>query len=275
MQFSCHTWAFNDLTLVEALGTIARLGFRYVDIGTGPHLNVSRVAQSASRQKLIDEILTDLKLFNLKVADLYLMLPRISADDEKKREAEITIFKAMMPVAKAINTPGITVSPGLIHPADDEDAFQRTLDSLKQMVAEAEANEMPISVEPHLDSMAQTPEQVMKILDEIKGLDITLDWAHMVCQNVKDKDIATLLPRTRHVQIRQSARSQLQVPYKSGRIKPEAVIQMLREADYRGNISIEYMQTVGWHGMKAVNPIVECTTMRDALRDARDGVPVL
>ena len=44
-EFSCHTWAFNDLTLPEALGTIARLGFRYVDIGSGASLNAARAAE--------------------------------------------------------------------------------------------------------------------------------------------------------------------------------------------------------------------------------------
>ncbi len=33
IEFACHTWTFNDLTVPEALGTIARLGFRYADIG--------------------------------------------------------------------------------------------------------------------------------------------------------------------------------------------------------------------------------------------------
>jgi hypothetical protein len=31
------------------------------------------------------------------------------------------------------------------------------------------------------------------------------------------------------------------------------------------------MKTPGWHGMMEVNTLVESVTMRDALRDARDG----
>lgn len=271
MEFSCHAWAFNDLSLVEALGTIARLGFRYVDIGTGPHLNVARATQTSTRQQLAREIREDLELFNLQLADLYLMLPRISVDDEKKREADVSLFKALLPFAKSIGAPGVTVSAGLIHPEEDELAYQRTVASLKEMAQAADTQEMPISIEPHLDSMAQTPQQALRLVDDIQGLDLTLDWAQLVCQNVKDKDIESLLPRTRHIQIRQAARNQLQVPYKRGRIKPEDVIRMVQEADYRGKICIEYMQTVGWHGMVEVNSILEVSTLRDALRDARDG----
>ena len=45
MEFACHTWGFHDRTLGNALGTIARMGFRYVDLGTGPHLELNRIAQ--------------------------------------------------------------------------------------------------------------------------------------------------------------------------------------------------------------------------------------
>lgn len=269
-EFSCHTWGFNDLSLVEALGTIARMGFRYVDIGTGAHLSLTQLSQSRTRQQLIHKLIDDLALFNLQVADLYLMLPRISVDDEKKRETDVALFKALLPIAKAINARGVTISAGLIHPEDDLDAYTRMLDSLKEMITSAEAREIPLSIEPHLDSMAQTPQQTLKILDEIQGLDVTLDWAHMVCQNVKDSDIQSLLPRTRHIHIRQAARNQLQVPYDRGRIKPETVIEMLNQADYRGMICIEYMQMAGWHGMIEVDSSAECVAMRDALRDARD-----
>jgi sugar phosphate isomerase/epimerase len=272
-EFSCHTWGFNDLTLVEALGTIARMGFRYVDIGTGEHLNLTQLSQSNKRQQLIIDLTEHLKMFNLQVADLYLMLPHISVDDDKKRETDIALFKALFPIARAINAGGVTISTGLIHLEDDTEAYARTVESLTEMTAFAESREIPLSIEPHLDSMAQTPKQVLNILNDVKGLDVTLDWAQLVCQNINDKDIQTLLPRTRHIHIRQAARNQLQVPYDRGRVKPDTVIKMLNQADYQGKLCIEYMQMIGKHGMIEVDEMVECVAMRDALREARDKFP--
>lgn len=271
-EFSCHTWGFEDMTLVEALATIARLGFRYVDIGTGTHLNITQLAQARERQNLIPELIDYLAEFNLQVADVYLMLPRISVADEKKRDTDIAMFKVLLSLAKAIGSRGVTVSAGLIHPEDDSTAFLRTIKALEQMTTFAESHEMPLSIEPHLDSMAQTPEQTLRILDEVQGLDVTLDWAQMVCQNINPKDIVSLLPRTRHIHIRQAARDQLQVEYDRGRIKPDNFLEQLKQADYRGMICVEYMQTIGWHGMKEVDSITECVAMRDALRDARDNI---
>ncbi|MCB9451320.1 MAG: sugar phosphate isomerase/epimerase [Anaerolineaceae bacterium] len=269
IEFACHTWAFNDLTLPEALGTIARMGFRYVDIGSGPSLNAPRAAENP--RKAAADIRDDLKRFNLKVSDLYLMLPRISLADDARREKELELYKALIPFAVELGTPGITLSPGLAHPAEDEDAHDRTVVMLREMVKAGKAADLDVSIEPHLDSMAQTPEAALKFLKDVPGLQLTLDWAHMVCQDIFHDDIIKLLPHTRHIQIRQAAREQLQVPFERGRIDVTRVMESLIVlAGYDGVVCIEYMNTPGWHGMETVDPITESSVLRDALRDARD-----
>ena len=270
IEFSCHTWGFNDLTLPEALATIARLGFRYVDIGTGQHINTARAAHPNTRDEVIRQILADLSAFNLKVADLYLMLPRISVVDDEKRQRDILMFKALLPFAKALNTKGITVSAGLTHPEDDEDALNRSVSALQEMVEVAKQVDIPLSVEPHLDSMIQTPEQALEIVDKVEGLQLTLDWAQLVTQKFRLNQIVKLLPHTRHIHIRQAASEKLQTPFKKGKINLEYIMKSLLDEDYQGLVCVEYMQTIGWHGMMEVNSIVECATLRDALRELRD-----
>lgn len=273
MEISCHSWAFNDLTLPEALGTIARLGFRYVDLGTGPHLNPARAANPETRQAVLRELRGDLTLFNLKIADLYLMLPRISINDEKKRQTDILLFKALLPFAQVLRIRGITISPGLVHPEDDSEAWDRTVASLREMQQAAQESQIPLSIEPHLDSMAATPERAMQLLEAVDGLQITLDVAQMACQGIKVKKFADLLPYTRHVQLRQARRNKLQTPFDKGKIDLAEFLQALREVNYEGFLGIEYMQTVDWHGMQAVNSIVEVARMRDALRTLREAEP--
>ncbi len=271
IEFACHTWAFTDLTLPEALGTIARLGFRYVDIGSGPHLNAARAA--ADPQRIADEIRHDLTIFNLKLSDLYILLPRISLADEEKRRQDIDLFKALLPFMTALETPGVTLSAGLVHSAEDEEAEDRTIAALREMVKAAQAVELAVSIEPHLDSMAATPETALRFIEQVKGLQITLDWAQMMCQGIKDEALQSLLPHTRHVQIRSAGRNKLQTPFNKNRIDIDAVMAMLRDADYAGVVSVEYMRTSDeQHGMQAVNTIRESVLLRDALRDARDAL---
>lgn len=273
MQFACHTWAFNHLALTEALGTIARMGFRYVDIGSGPHLDTERVAKDP--RGVAAEIKQDLELFNLKLSDVYLMLPRISLPDEDKRRRDIEMFRAMLPLVVALEAPGVTLSPGLVHPADDTEAINRTAEALNEMVAAAKiatpATHLQVSIEPHMDSMAQTPATALKLLELVDDLSLTLDWAQMVCQDVFFDDITKLIPRARHIQIRQAARAQLQTPFDQGRIDIKRFVTAIREAQYSGVICVEYMRTFGWHGMMEVDVITEAVRMRDALRDARDA----
>jgi sugar phosphate isomerase/epimerase len=270
LEFACHSWAFNDFTLPEALATIARLGFRYADIGSGANLNTQRAAENP--RKAAEEIRTDLDLFNLKISDLYLMLPRISLPEEDKRQREIELFKSLVPFAAALGTPGITLSAGLAHPAEDEEAHDRAVAALREMVKAGKAARLRVSIEPHMDSMAQTPEQALKFINDVPGLTLTLDWAQMVCQDVFHDDILKLLPHTQHIQIRQAARAQLQTPFDRGRIDVKKVVKDILAADYKGVLSVEYMNTPGWHGMVAVNAIQESARMRDELRAARDAL---
>lgn len=269
LEFSCHTWAFSDLTLPEALGTIARMGFRYVDIGSGSNLNTQRAAENPQRAAV--EIRADLDLFNLKLADLYLLLPRISLADEERRQKELEQFRALLPFAEALGAPGITLSPGLAHPAEDVEALDRVIVALREMLNLTKPLGLQLSIEPHMDSMAESPEVALKLIKEVPGLKLTLDWAQLVCQDIFHDDIIKLIPHARHIQLRQAARAQLQTPFERGRIDIPRVVKDVLDAGYQGILCVEYMNTPGWHGMIAVNPLRECTRLRDALREARDN----
>ncbi len=263
IEFSCHTWTFNDLTVPEALGTIARLGFRCADIGLAapkPLANPLRAAQ---------EIRNDLALYRLKLTDLYLMLPRISLADDERRARDLESFTALLPFAAELGTPGITVSPGLIH--EDEAAFERAADALRTMVAGAKAAKLRLSIEPHADSLATTPEGTLRLIEAVPGLEITLDWAQMVYHNVAHEAILTLLPKTRHIQIRQASRGHLQTPFDKGKIDLARVVADLQAAHYDGAICVELVNTAGRYGITPIKAIAESARLRDTLRDARDS----
>jgi sugar phosphate isomerase/epimerase len=270
LEFACHTWAFTDLTLPEALGTIARLGFRYVDIGSGSNVNANRAAENPRRAAA--DIRADLEQFNLKVSDLYILLPRISVADEPRRTRELELFKALLPFAVELGAPGITVSPGLAHPAADTAAYDRAVDALRTMAAAARTLGLRLSIEPHLDSMASTPEMALKFLGDVPDLSLTLDWAHFACQGIPHEQIAALLPKARHLHLRQAAPDKLQTPFEMGTIDFRRVLADAVAAGYDGKVCIEYMNTPGWHGMVAVNAARESARLRDTLRDLRNGL---
>ncbi len=266
IKIACHAWAYNDRPLEDALGTIARLGFRYVDLGTGPHFNTDTAAtQPNAEAKSIRKLL---KRYNLELTDLYLMLPYINAPDPARRDAQIALFERLVPFALALGTPGITISPGIVHPDGGEHALARSIPALMRMNEIIEDVDIRLSYEPHMDSPITTPENAILALEAVPGLSLSLDYAHFIVQGFSLGDLTPLLPHTAHVQLRQAVKGRLQTPYSQGRIDLGLLLRDLHAADYRGVVSIEYMNTVGWHGMMALNITQETVRTRDALRGA-------
>ncbi len=267
MQFACHAWAYNNLPLREAIGTIARLGFRSIDLGTGPHIDVMVAAREPEKYgTAVRRVIED---FNLNVTDLYLLLPHVNSADPARRESQLLLFRRLIPFAIELGTPGITVSPGLLQPDGPEHSLARTVPALQRIVDATENTDLRISFEPHLDSSASTPEQVILLVEAVPGLSLTLDVAHLVTQGITWRNIRMLFEHTAHVQVRQARRDRLQVPFEKGKLDLEQLMVDLAEADYHGVVSIEYMTTFGWHGMMEVNITQEIVKTRDALRDLR------
>ncbi len=267
LPIACHAWAYNNLSLEEAVGTIARLGFRYVDLGSGPHLDVSRAAaypeaEAANICQLLDQ-------FDLTLTDLYLMLPFTNAPTPAQREGQITLFERLIPFAVALGTPGITVTPGIVHADGIDHSLARAIPSLLRMLQAAEDTDLRISFEPHMDSVGQQPEQALLLLDAVPGLSVTLDYAHFVCQGIVRREVEPLLEHVAHVHMRQAKRGILQTAHDDGTMNIPELLNDLYQAGYRGALTVEYMTTFGWHNMKTISISNETVRTRDALRSAR------
>jgi sugar phosphate isomerase/epimerase len=267
MQIACHAWSFNNLALEDAIGTVARLGFRAIDLGTGPHLDVDRAAddpetEAGKIRRLLDQ-------FHLALTDLYLMLPHINSPEPAQRESDLVIFERLIPFAVALATPGITVSPGIIQKDGIDHSLARAVPALMRMLQAAEDTDLRIAFEPHMDSVAQTPDQALLLLQAAPGLSITLDYSHFICQGIVRREIEPLLEHVAHVQIRQAKRNCLQTAYDDGTLNIPQLLEDLHAAGYRGALTVEYMTTFGWHGMKKISISRETVRTRDALRAAR------
>lgn len=321
LHLACHTWGFSDMPLEEAVQTIARLGFNYIDLGSGPHLNIDNAARNPAREaRAIRDLLDD---FHLALTDLYILLPALSSADEGRRLYEVKLLERLLPFAAELGAPGITLSPGIetpeikdarlphgraveLRPAGrpDPDAdlvtyrtpegvaepnaeeeasppgpahtqptpFDYAVDSFQRIVEIIEDTDLRISFEPHLDSVAPTPEKALSLLEAVPGLSLTLDWAQLTAQGAVSSEIEPLLQHTAHVQLRQAARGRLQTPYHEGIIDLGQVVELLAVNDYRGAISIEYMNRSGWHGLTALDVVRETGLTRDEIRNARKRV---
>ncbi|NJL93288.1 MAG: sugar phosphate isomerase/epimerase [Anaerolineae bacterium] len=267
MQIACHLWAYNDQPLEDALGTIARLGFRYVDLGSGPHLDLETAALYPGREARRLRALLD--YYELGLTDLYLMLPYINDPDPAQRVAQLALFERLIPFALALGAPGLTVSPGVENADAPDEALARSVPALMEMVRIAEDTDLRISFEPHMDSAVTSPDSALLLLRAVPGLSLTLDYAHFIVQGYRLEDLQAVLPHVGHVHVRQAVKGRLQTPFRQGRLDLEKMMDALVAAGYFSTFTVEYMTTIGWHGMMAVNITQESMLMRDALRKLR------
>ncbi len=308
LKLACHTWGFSNLPLEEAVQIIARLGFNYIDLGSGPHLDTDAAARNPRREA--QAVLALLDHFHLQPTDLYLLLPALASADEGRRLYEVKLFERLIPFALELGVPGITLSPGIETPeikevrmprqeavalrpfaqripdeVEDEEEpaaeaapsqpppptpFDYAVESFQRIVEIAEDIDLRISFEPHLDSVAATPDKALAMLEAVPGLSLTLDWAQFVAQGIVSREIEPLLLHTAHVQLRQATRGRLQTPYHEGTVDLRQVMSLLFDHEYRGVISIEYMNRSGWHGMAALDVIRETSLTRDEIRNCRN-----
>ncbi len=267
LNIACHAWGYNNLPLVEALGTIARLGFRYVDLGTGPHIDIAQATKEpVAAAKNIRVLLDD---FHLGLTDLYLLLPHVNSPEPQRRDQQLQLFEHLVPFAVELGTPSITVSPGILGQDGSDHSLARAVPALQRMMDITEDTDFIVSFEPHLDSAAQTPDQARLLLDAVPGLSLTLDLAHLIAQGIKWDAMRSLFDHTAHIHIRQAAPKQLQTPFDEGTLDIDQLMRDLLTADYHGVLTVEYMTTFGWHGMAEVSITREVVQTRDALVKAR------
>ncbi len=148
--------------------------------------------------------------------------------------------------------------------------FDYAVDSFQRIITLIEDTDLRMSFEPHIDSVAPTPEKALQMLEAVPGLSLTLDWAQFAAQGIITREIEPLLQHTAHVQVRQASRGHLQTPYHEGVIDLRQVVFLLNEYGYRGAISIEYMTRSDMHEAAVLDVVRETALVRDILRDARD-----
>jgi hypothetical protein len=268
IEFACDTAAFSDLRLTEALGTIARLGFRYADLDLNQHLNVVKIA--ADPRRISAELLADLRVYNLKLANVSLTLPStLLSTDETESQSAFEQFTSLLPLFEGLDISGITIaieeSEDSTPDAEDEetseeDRQQHRIDVLRRLQKAAE----PLALRIRADDV-----HFFDDLDSLSGLGLTLDAATLVDDEVQSE----LLSRTRLLTIRAAS---------GGLSRDEAVslMQTLLDSGYDGVLSVGLSaapMTPAPTSKSAPVPTPISATrrilnLRDTLRAARDQV---
>jgi sugar phosphate isomerase/epimerase len=172
----------------------------------------------------------------------------------------------MLELATLTEAPGLTMLPGIDWEGEShEDSLQRSVDELGWRAEQARAAGVRFSIEPHLGSIAQDPQEAKRLCEATPDLELTLDYSHFVYQGYPQAEIEPLVPHARHCHARGARQKRMQAALNDSVVDFERMIDVMREVGYDGDIGLEYLW-IDWEHLNECDTVSETILLRDRLR---------
>lgn len=264
-RLSCADSAFPRLSHAGALGVIRDLGIPAVDICVFPDFAHTAPATVRADPGAAAEAVLE-RLDGLAVADVFLILGAFDAvainhPDAAVREESLSYFGPVVEFARRLSSPGVTLLPGVEFDGASLDEAAAELRRRAEIAGEAG---LRLAFEPHYESIVETPERTLELLDRAPGVGLALDYSHFVFQGTPQADVDVLIPHAHHVHLRQAGRGEMQLRVHEGEIDFPRLMGRLRQAGYDGYLALEY-QWEEWLDCNRVDCISETAALRDLL----------
>lgn len=250
MKLSLTSWSLRALNLDEAVGLSNLLGVGSLDLGYfyRPALDKTALlfdpAAVAEKVRALDiNVPCFYHLFGETLGDRNLADPANLADN-------IADFRRVIEFCRLANIPSLFILPGVVNPGQSRDqALAASVDSLRALLPIAQDAGVTMTIEPHVHSYLESPDITRRLLDQVEGLTLTLDYAHYVCLGYRQDEIDPLAPYAAHVHLRQAKAGYLQTKFDLGTINFPAQFGTLRDAGFTGYAALEvvhqdYMDTL-------------------------------
>ena len=274
IRLACADFSFPLLPHRIALKLIADLGFEGVDIGLfgggdqlSPEKAIANVAQTSR------DLARQVADVGLRFADIFLIpgaFDFLAANHPEagERQKSRDLFLRCLEFVRHCESPHMTCLPGIPWKGESlETSASRASDELAWRVEQASSAGVVFSIEPHLESIVETPEATIALLDRTPGLTVTLDYTHFTYQGIPDDRIEVLIRRASHFHARGAATERLQTALKDNVIDYPRVIRAMQREKYPGFVGVEYCWDE-WKQCNEVDVLSETIQMRDLLRSS-------
>jgi len=274
MKLAVGNWSFEVLPLEATLMVCKSLGFDAVDIA-GFHergvCSFQPIEVLENPQKQADLLKPLLDKYQLAVTDYFTQFgiapPIHSLNDMDKtiRERNMELVRSAAQFCKLIGSPGMTILPGIDQVGRSvAENLAVSVEYLRQAVAIAGEYGIEVRFEPHMGSVADTPELALQLVEAVPGLKVTLDLAHFLLQYIPVERIYKLIPHTGHMHVRQAKFGKLQVAHAEGTIDYPDVINRLKAVGYTGALTCEYV-CADWFEVNRNDTLYETSVARQML----------
>jgi sugar phosphate isomerase/epimerase len=274
MELTCTSFSFPLLPFETSLRQIALLDIPNVDLGAhadGRHLQPDRIEADPAGEA--DAVRRATDAAGIGIADLFPTFGvgfrdrPVNTPDLGVRSANRRRFEAFVDFCRRTGCPGITLLPGVVGPGlGQERSFELAREALTELVEIGRAAGLRVSVEAHLESVVEQPEQALALAEAVPGLQLTLDYSHFIANDIPADRVHPLLPHAGHFHARQAAPGHLQRPKGKGTIDFGDIVRRMKEVGYAGRICVEYTWQE-WRGCNTEDVVSESVLLRDELRE--------
>lgn len=272
-RFACADFAFPLLPHDQALKLIAMLGFEGVDIGLfeeRSHLWPSREFQDveASARQLKEKL--DEK--GLRPADIFLQMDNdfkpyaVNHPEAARRQKSRDWFLKTLDYAAECHCQHMTTLPG-VHFEEESynDSFARAVSELQWRADLAQTYNIVFGVEAHVGSLVPDPTSAERLVQQVEGLTLTLDYTHFTRLGMPDASVEPLIKYASHFHVRGARQGRLQESFARNTIDYKRVYEAMKAAGYSGWIGIEYVW-LDWEHCNECDNLSETIQFRDFFR---------
>ncbi len=274
MDITLSAFSFPLLSFEKALKLIALLDVAKFDVGLhGADAQITPEAAESDPAGLVERIRRAADSAGLRASDFFPTFGMgfrdrpVNTPEMSVRKNNVARFRAFVACARGIGAGGITLLPGVVwSDLGPERSFDLAVDGLRELVPIAHDVGLRLSVEAHVESVAESPFLARALVESVSGLKLTLDYSHFIAGGYSPHDVHPLIPFAGHFHARQAGPGALQASASDGLLDFRSILSRLRESNYDGDVCIEYTWQA-WRGCDRQDTVSESVLMRDILRE--------
>jgi sugar phosphate isomerase/epimerase len=274
IPLSCADFTFPLLKHEGSCRLISMLGVQGVDIGFfngRSHLRPEDVHGRESEEGAI--LKTRLGDLGLVASDVFLQTGAthgqraVNHPEKSEREAGFEMFRRAVDFTVACGSRHLSGLPGVsFEGVADGDSLQRAAEESSRRAALAGEAGLCYSVEPHVGSIAPTPDKALEFVKLAGDMTLTLDYGHFVYAGFSNEEIHPLLDHAGHFHARGAAKGRLQAPVSENVIDFHAVNKRLVSRGYDGWICLEYVW-IDWEGCNRCDNVSETLLLKSLFQN--------
>lgn len=224
MIVSASTDCFSDLSLPQVFERLGDLEFLAVEIvirDNQPRLTPADVLEDPEKAAALCRDTHRLGITGYDV--------QISATGE----AHYDQFAAICRLAKATKVASITVPS-----AELGTPFNEEVEHLRRLVSIATLESVVVSIRTQIGRLSEDPDTVVVLCNNVKGLGVTLDPSHYICEPNTVRDFEKLIKYTYNVHLRDTSKKELQVRIGQGEVDYGKMVNLLNRVGYERGLCV-------------------------------------